>query len=98
MLCVCVFYVVVKCINVMLFFLLMIRRPPRSTRTYTLFPDTTLFRSAVGAAEQLARAPAEQRLARQAEQALGGVVGGDHPRLGVQGDDAEAREIGRAHV
>src|SRR3546814_4397763 len=24
----------------------MIRRPPRSTRTYTLFPDTTLFRSA----------------------------------------------------
>src|SRR3546814_950352 len=23
----------------------MIRRPPRSTRTYTLFPDTTLFRS-----------------------------------------------------
>src|SRR3546814_15024081 len=27
------------------FFLLMIRRPPRSTRTYTLFPYTTLFRS-----------------------------------------------------
>src|SRR3546814_3697794 len=26
----------------------MIRRPPRSTRTYTLFPDTTLFRSALG--------------------------------------------------
>src|SRR3546814_11629944 len=25
----------------------MIRRPPRSTRTYTLFPDTTLFRSAL---------------------------------------------------
>src|SRR3546814_6514448 len=25
----------------------MIRRPPRSTRTDTLFPDTTLFRSAV---------------------------------------------------
>src|SRR3546814_8250865 len=24
----------------------MIRLPPRSTRTYTLFPDTTLFRSA----------------------------------------------------
>src|SRR3546814_4834977 len=28
----------------------MIRRPPRSTRTYTLFPDTTLFRSAADAA------------------------------------------------
>src|SRR3546814_20957611 len=27
------------------FFLLMIRRPPRSTRTDTLFPYTTLFRS-----------------------------------------------------
>src|SRR3546814_9641402 len=28
-----------------IFFFLMIRRPPRSTRTDTLFPDTTLFRS-----------------------------------------------------
>src|SRR3546814_1248614 len=26
----------------------MIRRPPRSTRTYTLFPYTTLFRSRLG--------------------------------------------------
>src|SRR3546814_13492583 len=30
------------------FFFLMIRRPPRSTRTDTLFPYTTLFRSQVG--------------------------------------------------
>src|SRR3546814_1727323 len=29
----------------MIFFFLMIRRPPRSTRTDTLFPYTTLFRS-----------------------------------------------------
>src|SRR3546814_11347128 len=29
------------------FFFLMIRRPPRSTRTDTLFPYTTLFRSGV---------------------------------------------------
>src|SRR3546814_7176744 len=29
----------------MLFFFLMIQRPPRSTRTDTLFPYTTLFRS-----------------------------------------------------
>src|SRR3546814_14274739 len=29
------------------FFFLIIRRPPRSTRTDTLFPYTTLFRSAV---------------------------------------------------
>src|SRR3546814_11067530 len=32
---------------VMVFFFLMIRRPPRSTRTDTLFPYTTLFRSQV---------------------------------------------------
>src|SRR3546814_2039603 len=30
---------------VYIIFFLMIRRPPRSTRTDTLFPDTTLFRS-----------------------------------------------------
>src|SRR3546814_16124789 len=34
--------VLLKC-----FFFLMIRRPPRSTRTDTLFPYTTLFRSRV---------------------------------------------------
>src|SRR3546814_15735740 len=34
----------------------MIRRPPRSTRTGTLFPDTTLFRSGVlGTDEQSSR-------------------------------------------
>src|SRR3546814_1665239 len=33
----------------------MIRRPPRSTRTDTLFPYTTLFRSAHVAAEQCRR-------------------------------------------
>src|SRR3546814_13728772 len=31
--------------HMFLFFFLMIRRPPRSTRTDTLFPYTTLFRS-----------------------------------------------------
>src|SRR3546814_6495685 len=33
------------CLCVVCFFLLMIQRPPRSTRTDTLFPYTTLFRS-----------------------------------------------------
>src|SRR3546814_4456405 len=37
-----IFLLIVSC----LFFFLMIRRPPRSTRTDTLFPYTTLFRSA----------------------------------------------------
>src|SRR3546814_16688944 len=32
---------------VSVFFFLMIRRPPRSTRTDTLFPYTTLFRSTI---------------------------------------------------
>src|SRR3546814_12236730 len=35
-----------------LFFFLMIRRPPRSTRTDTLFPYTTLFRSIAGVVDQ----------------------------------------------
>src|SRR3546814_3134657 len=34
----------------LVFFFLMIRRPPRSTRTDTLFPYTTLFRSGSGPA------------------------------------------------
>src|SRR3546814_19347619 len=33
------------------FFFLMIRRPPRSTRTDTLFPYTTLFRSAASVSD-----------------------------------------------
>src|SRR3546814_13424124 len=37
----------VVALDVYVLFLLMIRRPPRSTRTDTLFPYTTLFRSAI---------------------------------------------------
>src|SRR3546814_16393387 len=50
-----------------LFFFLMIRRPPRSTRTDTLFPYTTLFRSP---------APVDG----QADPLLGFRPGGRHPR------------------
>src|SRR3546814_2917747 len=40
------------------FFFLMIRRPPRSTRTDTLFPYTTLFRSPLTEArKRMARVP-----------------------------------------
>src|SRR3546814_14498335 len=38
-------YILISEILVCFFFFLMIRRPPRSTRTDTLFPYTTLFRS-----------------------------------------------------
>src|SRR3546814_13778119 len=53
--CRCVCWCIVAVVNTILvcscsisfffFFFLMIRRPPRSTRTDTLFPYTTLFRS-----------------------------------------------------
>src|SRR3546814_15655733 len=59
----------------------MIRRPPRSTRTDTLFPYTTLFRSEAGGRnprlteiEQTARAK-EIPVRRVNEQALSGVAG-----------------------
>src|SRR3546814_5846458 len=49
-----------------LFFFLMIRRPPRSTRTDTLFPYTTLFRSLA----QPDDADVSARLRHAARQAL----------------------------
>src|SRR3546814_16475776 len=50
------FYYSILSLSYGLFFFLMIRRPPRSTRTDTLFPYTTLFRSA----------PSQQRAAGRA--------------------------------
>src|SRR3546814_16122845 len=65
-----------------LVFFLMIRRPPRSTRTDTLFPYTTLFRS-----EIISRHLHHGPVAGLDE----GDVGGLHPRLHQQlfadGDD-----------
>src|SRR3546814_16997735 len=46
---------VVRCCIVVFVFFLMIRRPPRSTRTDTLFPYTTLFRSATKSMASLTR-------------------------------------------
>src|SRR3546814_9722741 len=43
----CFFAIINYCVVLCIFFL-MIRRPPRSTRTDTLFPYTTLFRSIRG--------------------------------------------------
>src|SRR3546814_1359407 len=58
-----------KCYNITMFvFFLMLRRPPRSTRTDTLFPYTTLFRSPHAAHEAAPAEPAHvvpgDRLAR----------------------------------
>src|SRR3546814_12671783 len=62
-------FIIFRCRCFIMFFFLMIRRPPRSTRTYTLFPYTTLFRSPP----------------RQAAHEIGGTVDRvDHPqRIGV---------------
>src|SRR3546814_14482524 len=53
-------------------FFLMIPRPPRSTRTDTLFPYTTLFRSLEGAVE--IAAPVQQRIRRAIDLVDDGLV------------------------
>src|SRR3546814_15174845 len=63
------------------FFFLMIRRPPRSTRTDTLFPYTTRFRSVAGA--EVAREGVEDDQARLAEGA--DELGHDRLELGAAG-------------
>src|SRR3546814_1467834 len=63
----------------MCFFLLLIRRPPRSTRTDTLFPYTTLFRSQIVGTRR-------QRLDRRG----GVVVAGQHDHGKVRGFAAGA--------
>src|SRR3546814_14181037 len=47
------------------FFFLMIRRPPRSTRTDTLFPYTTLFRSPRGSTSWVVSRPCSHWLNRR---------------------------------
>src|SRR3546814_11369744 len=71
--------------SIHLFFFLMIRRPPRSTLTDTLFPYTTLFRSG-----SLAEPPARPAVAHQRHRLrdLRGSVGfvGGHLRHRGQDD------------
>src|SRR3546814_16496931 len=56
----------------------MIRRPPRSTRTDTLFPYTTLFRSLGYLAER------RQRVDRDAVLLGGRALGRQHDRVGLE--------------
>src|SRR3546814_12929844 len=58
----------------------MLRRPPRSTRTDTLFPYTTLFRSDIGGELALTarrRRPADERAQRLLVGLVGCLQGGD---------------------
>src|SRR3546814_1656985 len=70
----------------------MIRRPPRSTRTDTLFPYTTLFRSAddVGLAGRYGQDPGSAAADEQRGRGLGRlrepVVGGDPVVLALEGE------------
>src|SRR3546814_9160847 len=61
------------------FFFIMIRVPPRSTRTDTLFPYTTLFRSEAAAGRQFQR----QAVAGGVGHAAGDAVGGDLEHVGA---------------
>src|SRR3546814_6316386 len=58
------------------FFFLMIRRPPRSTRTDTLFPYTTLFRSGRRARDHAGAVPEPARQRRERDR---GRHGDEHP-------------------
>src|SRR3546814_8445758 len=57
------------------FFFLMIRRPPRSTRTDTLFPYTTLFRSDGAAVTGVAAGMSATAVSGNVGAALGGSYG-----------------------
>src|SRR3546814_17916003 len=80
------------------FVFLMIRRPPRSTRTDTLFPYTTLFRSRHGQIRECFADAVEQRRERPA--ALQAAQSRRVRRGHVDDEEIRKRreEIGRAHV
>src|SRR3546814_15013553 len=85
---------------VLIVFFLMIRRPPRSTRTDTLFPYTTLFRSdRPGAAGMVSDEPDDRaRGGRGRDQELfdsGRAVGTTRANTTARQSCAQ---IGRAHV
>src|SRR3546814_14191320 len=93
------------CFRVCLFcwlFFLMIRRPPKSTRTYTLFPYTTLFLSARAHVVEAGEVEPGENLVAGGVVAAG-VLGG--LRADVEGADASLLRRGlaaaarqRAHV
>src|SRR3546814_10308943 len=71
---ICVFFSFFLFYVFFFFFFLMIRRPPRSTRTDTLFPYTTLFRSAGGPSRPVDRASGQdhdRRLSADRSSGLG---------------------------
>src|SRR3546814_19671763 len=83
------------------FFFLMIRRPPRSTRTDTLFPYTTLFRSSgIATQGRLFRGLSgrRRRLPGKAAGAVQGTVAAASRTASPSQRRIRRSEIGRAHV
>src|SRR3546814_13490192 len=73
-------------------FFLMIRRPPRSTRTDTLFPYTTLFRSRRdGKCRGLAPQPLRRRARPALQDIRSGCRGSGSPRLARPAGDLPGR-------
>src|SRR3546814_2142278 len=66
----------------------MIRRPPRSTRTDTLFPYTTLFRSATLLSET------QEKVAQYHDELLRAKAETENIRRRAQDDVAKARKFG----
>src|SRR3546814_18965382 len=73
---------IVNCFNFLFF--LMIRRPPRSTRTYTLIPYTTLCRSAQFGRPDRSDIAGQRRADRPPVHQVARVPD-DEPRIGIEG-------------
>src|SRR3546814_11293809 len=89
----CLIWMFYLSLSLLSFLFLMIRRPPRSTRTDTLFPYTTLFRSAV------ASALPGRRARRSGHAGLGGGDVGDPRHRSLVANRAwlaRARDLHRA--
>src|SRR3546814_18043717 len=81
-------------VNVIMFFFLMIRRPPRSTRTDTLFPYTTLFRSLACVVGRRGPARHQGRVADQRQAHATAPAHRAHPRnLGAGGSEEHTSEL-----
>src|SRR3546814_18747720 len=76
----------------MFYCFLMIRRPPRSTRTATLLPDTTLFRSLYAAPERVTD------IALQAGEGVISVAAVDTSRWTVGDTTSGSGEAKRVHI
>src|SRR3546814_14237854 len=98
----CIIHVSYMCLtrSCLSFSFLMIRRPPRSTRTDTLFPYTTLFRSGHPPLRPVQPRPADvgEARARRYREAVRAEVNARVQEAPALATPHHVREIGRAHV